>query len=211
MVIAFDLDDTLFFEIDFVRSAYQTIAKRYGGHLLAGMLSALTPADAFDSTGIPIEELLSIYRTHFPDIRLPWQSLYTLSVLRRQGHKLALITDGRELTQRNKIEALGLGRFFEPSNVFISESFGHLKTDGEAFRALMSSYPGEIYMYIGDNPAKDIAAPRSLGWTTVCIRDSGQNVHRQDFTLLSPDYILPSVLNLLDIVPLEQFHQKKHR
>lgn len=206
-VVAFDLDDTLFPEIEYVRSAYRAIASCYGLHLLPAMLAAPTPREAFDSTGLPADIVLGLYRSHKPDIRLPWQSLHALALLHNSGHHLAIVTDGRTITQQNKIDALGLGRFVAPENIFISESFGHPKTDGEAFRLLMRSHPGERCVYVGDNPDKDFRMPRSLGWLTVCVLDSGQNIHPQQLSARSddelPDLTVRSLAEIPDLVHLK--------
>ena len=107
MVVIFDLDDTLYPEMEFVRSAYRVVARRYGSQLLPPMLAAPTPREAFDSTGLPIEEVLELYRSHRPDIRLPWQSLYVMSVLgvRDRGPR------PRALHAAGSDADLGRGRF----------------------------------------------------------------------------------------------------
>ena len=207
MVIAFDLDDTLFKEIDFVRSAYREIARIHGAHLLPGMLNAASPREAFDSTGRPIEELLEIYRYHKPTIRLPWQSLYTLASLKNTGHELAIITDGRSLTQRNKIEALGLGRFVAPEMILISGEIGAEKLSGEPFRILMERRPEERFVYVGDNPAKDFEAANKLGWETIALNNNGENIHPQNFESvplpMRPHLRVDSLTEMLKIVNLE--------
>ena len=204
MVIAFDLDDTLCPEMEFVRSSYREIARIYGLHLLPAMYAAATTAAAFDSTGLPEEIFLPLYRYHFPDISLPMPSLYTLAALRNSGHTLALVTDGREATQQNKIEALRLKRFMAPDNIFVSEQCGHPKTDGYAFRTLMQRYPSAGYMYVGDNPEKDFRTPRSLGWITVCLLDSGRNIHPQHLKGVEeaslPNLMIKSLYELPDLV-----------
>ena len=35
------------------------------------------------------------------------------------------------------------------------------------------------FYYIGDNVVKDFIAPNQLGWTTICLLDNGQNIHKQ--------------------------------
>lgn len=205
-LVAFDLDDTLFQEMEFVRSAYREIARLYGRELLPRMLSASTPAEAFDSTGLPIEVCLDVYRNHFPDIALPWRSLYALEMLKRGGFQLALVTDGRSVTQGNKIAALGLTKYFAPEMIFVSEEVGESKTTGRAFRRIMELAPADRYFYVGDNPQKDFAVPRSLGWSTVALLDSGENVHSQNFQGVDPsalpDCVIHSLTELLGIVGL---------
>lgn len=183
MVIVFDLDDTLYPEMEFVRSAYRAIARRYGRGLLPAMLSAANPREAFDSTGLPAAEVIGLYRNHVPDIRLPWMSLYVLSRLARAGHTLGLVTDGRSITQRHKIEALELARFISPDLIMISEEVGEEKTSGRAFRSIMNrTEDGGPYVYVGDNPAKDFIAPNRLGWTTIGFRrgGNGENITQAD-------------------------------
>ncbi|MDE5988443.1 MAG: HAD family hydrolase [Duncaniella sp.] len=194
MVIVFDLDDTLFPEMEFVRSAYRAIARRYGAGLLPAMMSAASPREAFDSTGLPVEDLLGLYRTHVPDIRLPWMSLYVLSCLSRAGHVLGLVTDGRSVTQRHKIEALGLSRFMRPDLIMVSEEIGSGKLSGDAFRIIMGRTVGEgPYVYIGDNPEKDFVAPNALGWLTVGYGrgGNGENIFSYD-SLSQPEENRPA-------------------
>lgn len=182
MLVAFDLDDTLFPEMEYVRSAYRAIAHRYGRHLLPAMMTAATPAEAFDSTRLPIGEVLEIYRFHYPDIRLPMASLWALASLKARGDTLAIVTDGRAATQRAKFDALGLDRFVDPALLFISEEVGESKTEGTAFRRLTEMGGGaENCVYVGDNPAKDFRVPNMLGWNTICLLSNGENIHSQNF------------------------------
>jgi len=193
MVVVFDLDDTLYPEMDYVRSAYRAIARRYGAGILPAMLAASSPREAFDSTGIDIASILDIYRNHKPDIRLPWQSLYVLESLRLAGHRLGLVTDGRSTTQRNKIEALRLWRFIDPDMVMISEEVGSEKVSGVAFEriaAMCRDKDGGRYIYIGDNPAKDFYAPNRMGWMTVEVKScgDGEKIHGNNYDSLPDDY-----------------------
>lgn len=206
MVIVFDLDDTLYPEMEFVRSAYRAIARRYGAALLSSMMVARGPREAFDSTGLPIGEVLGIYRTHIPDIRLPAMSLYVLSALKRAGHTLGLVTDGRSVTQRHKIDALGLVRFVRGDLIMISEEIGSTKVSGEAFRIIMERTGGEgPYVYVGDNPEKDFVAPNSLGWMTVmfCRGGNGENIFNPDISVVPlqncPHFEIENMGELLNI------------
>ncbi|MDE6860980.1 MAG: HAD-IA family hydrolase [Duncaniella sp.] len=204
MVVAFDLDDTLYQEIEYVRSAYRAISRKFGAHYLPAMMSAATPAEAFDITGLDIAEELDIYRTHIPDIKLPWDSLYTLAMLRNLGHVLALITDGREVTQKHKVEALGLYRYMAQDMIYISESFGEGKMTGGAMRDIMAKYPSEKYLYIGDNPEKDFIRGNELGWLTVALKAKKDNIFVQKFDEVDsgwlPAFVIDNIIELIQIV-----------
>lgn len=203
MVIAFDLDDTLYHEMDYVHSAYRAIADKFGRKYYQLMMAAPTPADAFDATGIMIEELLHIYRHHFPDITLPMSSLYTLAALKKMGHTLALITDGRTSTQYNKIVALGLDRLISPDMIYVSEKFGQEKITGGAMRDIMAKRPGCRYMYVGDNLVKDFVRGNEMGWVTVCLKASSVNIFPQNFENIDSQFLPKKVIcNLYELLDL---------
>jgi len=204
MVVAFDLDDTLYQEMEYVRSAYRAIAAKFGAHYLSAMMSAPTPSIAFDATGLDVGAELDIYRNHFPDITLPWDSLYTLALLKNKGHTLALITDGRASTQGNKIAALGLERFINCEMIYISGDFGESKITGGAMRDIMKKCPGEKYLYVGDNPEKDFIRGNELGWITVALKAKIDNINPQNFKSVAsecrPDVVIQNMTELIEIV-----------
>lgn len=188
-IIVFDLDDTLYKERAFVESGFKAIARHLGNPSYADeMLTSWNDGkNAFEqliinhSLNATVDELLTVYRTHIPTIELESSMAETLDTLVAQGKTLGIITDGRTLTQFNKIKALGLSRWFDCDNIIISEEFGSAKPDKRNYRFFMTKYPGRKYTYIGDNIAKDFFAPNYLGWRTICIKDEGLNIHPQDF------------------------------
>ena len=59
----------------------------------------------------------------------------------------------------------------------------------------MNDNSGMNYVYIGDNPHKDFITPNKLGWTTICLLDRGQNIHKQNFINsleLNPHFFIKS-------------------
>ncbi len=195
-VICFDLDDTLYKEIDFLKSAYREIAfcAAQGDRMLADqayaeMLQAYRDGgNAFrrlnERLGLttPVADYLTMYRAHRPDIHLEEEFVATLDALKTAGHTIALITDGRSVQQRNKIAALGLNRWIEDSDIIISEEIGSEKPAEANYRRVMERHPeAERFVYVGDNPAKDFIAPNCLGWNSVCLLDNGENIHPQRF------------------------------
>ncbi len=196
-LVAFDLDDTLYKEIDYLRSAYREIARHaaHGDGMLAGDLLSLMiqtyrrGGNAFRrlnevlNADTPIDTYLQMYRSHRPNIHLAPEVSETLDELKATGCIIALITDGRSVQQRNKIAALGLDRWIADADIVISEEIGSEKPDEANYRRLMERHPKmEQFVYVGDNPKKDFLAPNRLGWTTVCLLDNGENIHPQRLT-----------------------------
>lgn len=199
--VVFDLDDTLFKEIDYVKSAFWEISRilrrEAGKDLYEEMLQLLMSGEEVFGTilskyGIENatkEELLSVYRNHIPEIQLEEQAAEKLDNLKRTGTPLGLITDGRSVTQRNKLRSLGIEDYFD--EILISEEFGTTKPEQRNFEYMQRKLSGEHHVYIGDNIKKDFIAPNSLGWETVCLLDDGSNIHPQQFNEINNEYQKP--------------------
>lgn len=200
-VVVFDLDDTLYKERDFLQSAYREIATVVESSdgapqgIYDQMLRWWQKGDNVFrllietyNVELTVDDLLTIYRSHVPAICLD-ETVRNLLDRLHQHSVLGVITDGRSMTQRHKVEALGLSAYMDEQDILISEETGYGKPSDEPFRQIMEFHPSCSYYYIGDNPAKDFEAPNRLGWTTICLLDDGHNIHRQDFSL--PPQMLP--------------------
>lgn len=225
-VICFDLDDTLCKEIDYLKSAYREIAEYAAEHcrgysdpvsvlahkaydvMLAAYhegLNAFEELNKFMGLNLPIADYLYIYRNHKPKIALCEDVVRTLDALKAEGVRIGLITDGRSVQQRNKIEALGMVRWIKDEDIVISEEFGSEKPALANYEFFMKRYPEcQDFTYIGDNLRKDFIAPNALGWITICLMDDGRNIHRQDFAL-TPAQAQPkkTIESLKDLIGLE--------
>lgn len=200
-VILFDLDDTLYKEIDFLCSAYRDISteieRRFGVHQVYEQMieDYRDHQDVFQQVidriggGLDKSYLLDRYRSHIPQIRLDQETISCLSALKDRHIPMGLITDGRSVTQRNKIRALGLHTWMEDPDIIISEEFGSEKPSEQNYRYFEERYPDSSFWYVGDNLRKDFVTPNRLGWQTVCLLDDGRNIHKQDFSL--PETWLP--------------------
>lgn len=221
-VVCFDLDDTLYKEIDYLKSAYREIAsyaadycrgcsdspiilsvKAYEAMLLAYKegQNAFERLNAFLGINLPISQYLQIYRMHKPNIRLSESVVSVLNLLKSSECIIGLITDGCSGQQRNKMEALGLNRWIMDEDIVISEEFGSEKPTSANYEYFMKRYPEcDEFIYIGDNLKKDFIAPNALRWLTVCLKDDGRNIHKQDFTSVStkamPKIIIDDIMNL---------------
>lgn len=219
-VVIFDLDDTLYKEIDFLKSAFKEIVEYAlegadalhlsSSDLFDGMLQAyFSNKDAFDylitTVGVYIDKptLLSIYRNHVPRISLSKDAFELLAEIKNQGFEIGIITDGRSIQQRNKIKALGLDKIVSEKNIVISEEFGSEKPSILNYEYFVERYPlADEFIYIGDNLKKDFIVPNKLGWKTICLLDDGRNIHKQDFSLLSsflPQHCVNSLREIIGV------------
>ncbi|MGM9739296.1 MAG: HAD family hydrolase [Candidatus Cryptobacteroides sp.] len=221
-VVCFDLNDTLYKEIDYMKSAYKEIAEYAAAHcdgcsdcvkILAikaynrmfeayqGGLNAFEELNRFLGLELPINDYLYIYRNHKPMITLSGDVAQTLDVLTRNQVRLGLITDGRSIQQRNKIEALGLNRWIKNDDIIISGEFGSEKPALANYEYFMKLYPGcRDFTYVGDNPDKDFIAPNILGWGTVCLKDDGRNIRKQDFLAVGKDSMPNRIIDTITMI-----------
>lgn len=189
-VIVFDLDDTLYSEFDYkvsgIRAVCTQLATLYPPYSAADLLALLDlhKSDWLDRLcahcGLNEAEKSSLlwhYRLHQPDIQ-PYMPSESLLALIRQFAASALISDGRSLTQRLKLHALGLGNCFD--HVLISEAFASEKPQPERFDFIRSRYPGKQWIYIGDNIKKDFVTPNRQGWLSIGLKASANNIHQHD-------------------------------
>lgn len=209
-IVCFDLDDTLYKEIDYVQSAYGEIATSVGHtELLPQMLqwfnegnNVFQELNNYLNKKTPIISYLEIYRNHYPTISLSDGVEEVLNELMNRGFILGLVTDGRSRTQRNKISALGLERWFENSNIIISDEFGTEKTNEKNFRYFEELYPEASFTYVGDNSRKDFVVPNQRHWVTIMLKDNGRNIHHQTEVPegYSPQIIISDIGELLDML-----------
>lgn len=212
MVIVFDLDDTLYDEIDFVRSGFRAVAERVDpmrATQLARFMSATFDAEGsgkvFDATiarfdlAWSVTDLVAHYRAHLPDIAIPDTRAAVLSRLRSR-FAFGMVSDGPRVTQRNKFERLGLGELIARP-VFTSE-IGAPKPSRTPFGAVMVQHPTERdFVYIADNPRKDFIAPRALGWKTIRFRNP-RGIYRdvQSDATTRADVDIDAFVDVLDLV-----------
>jgi putative hydrolase of the HAD superfamily len=98
-------------------------------------------------------------------------AIETLEALKSRGMKMALITNGGAVSQRQSIERFGLPRYFDC--IVIEGEFGCGKPDERVFRHALESCgcePKAAWM-VGDNIHADIETPLRLGMHTVLVRD----------------------------------------
>lgn len=183
-VVVFDLDDTLYLEKDYQASGFKSVidllcslypVRRQelekiadkGGDVIGGFV---------DEVGYPSikESLLWHYRLHSPKIRLSDDVKNLLNLLESKDIHIAILTDGRSITQRRKLLALGLDKY----HVYISDEYdGHTKPNPMRFKVIENNIPADKYVYVGDNVDKDFVAPNELGWLSIGLMPKPSFIH----------------------------------
>ncbi|MDZ7627749.1 MAG: HAD family hydrolase [Parvularculaceae bacterium] len=187
--IVFDLDDTLYPERSYVRSCFQWISRRLcDASIFAELWTRFEAGDGdpigrlTKARGIGAEDtsaLISEMRAHRPEITLDPGAAELLARLRTQSRAYSIVTNGRSITQRMKVAALGLE---DATAIVISEEFGASKPDASLFREVERFHAAQRHLYVGDNPAIDFEGPNSIGWeTAMLIREDG--IHRRPLAL----------------------------
>jgi putative hydrolase of the HAD superfamily len=180
--IVFDLDDTLYAEADYVQSgkaavtdmAYELFGVDFSHDvaiLETGFLDYI--AEKLGGHAGLKESLLWTYRLHHPKIQVRVGVKELITGLKTRGDSVAIITDGRSVTQRLKIAALEL----DVEHIFISDEIGFEKPDPAAFLAVENRCATQAYVYVGDNVHKDFDVPRNRGWLSVGLRHDERAIH----------------------------------
>lgn len=199
--VVFDLDDTLYDEFDYLLSGFRFVAQRFcpEDELIAhdllldaykkGKNAFRTLIDHYqlEEKGVEVDEILNCYRSHKPILKFRECAYNFIALLKEMNIKTGIITDGRAVTQRSKLESLGI--LDKMDYVLISEEFGSEKPAQKNYEAFYERFGKRQYVYIGDNTEKDFVSPNLLGWGSICIKDSGRNIHKQNFNL--PHRYLP--------------------
>ena len=200
-VVVFDLDDTLYLEADYVDSGvhhicaqinylcgidcYEAIqAARLRDEKLDWLSLACQLADLKPSVK---ESLLWMYRLHLPVINLSENCSRSLEKIRASALAVAVLTDGRTVTQKLKLASLGLGHW----PVYISEDYESSKPAPERFQTIQKDFPADQYVYVADNVQKDFLGCNPLGWLGIGMRGNDRNIYSQSTQDL-PESALPA-------------------
>ncbi len=210
MTVVFDLDDTLYDEIEYCRSGFTTVSQ-----FLADLSGAPPAERIFDclwkqftagnrtktfnaaldelarqkkgGLGMSyddklIGELIEIYRNHTPKITLPADSRDVLSQLSGK-YTLALLTDGFLPAQQLKVQALGIEKYFKC--IIYTEQLGRefWKPSPVGFEKLMQTLnvKPQIIAWVADNEKKDFITPNKLGFFTIQL-DRPARIHLESGT-----------------------------
>lgn len=193
-VAVFDLDDTLY---DCFRQRVMA-AHRHAAKVMAESGVPATPAEIFrvrmeafqtdpqlrhidgevcrrfgvvDAAAIMLRARNAYFSTPVGKLRLFPATLRVLRALRKRGVRNFIVSFGDPETQHAKVRALGLEREKSVEKIFYADT-AHVITKEAVFRSLLRNVepdPAKV-LVVGDRPASEIRAGKSLGMHTVRIQ-----------------------------------------
>jgi putative hydrolase of the HAD superfamily len=213
--LIFDLDDTLYYEKEYVLGAFKEVAyylgNKYGKNeeklyiRMKEILEALGRGKIFNiiceenNFNEDIKQLVNIYRNSKPKLELYDDSKEFLSWARKQGYKLGIITDGCSKVQWNKIKGLDIEGLVDKIIVTDDLGKGFWKPHEKSYLDIMKWFNvvKNECIYIGDNPNKDFIGAKGIGIKTIrIIRERGDHIK----TFLGEEYEADSnIMNLLEL------------
>jgi FMN phosphatase YigB (HAD superfamily) len=191
--VGFDLDGTIYDELDFILQVYLPIAILLAnlsnqdqqevyrwmvnrwlekGSSYNRIFEEVLSSKGVDEGKKTIERCLHIFKHFRPEISLTNRVKILLDNF-KSNYPLFLITDGNDLLQRAKFKALGLGKWFEINNIAISGDYGRKYQKPSAFMAsqievLRDIKPSRV-IYFGDREVDALFA-RNAGFGFIPVK-----------------------------------------
>ena len=217
-VIIFDLDDTLYDELTFVKSGFMKVSKflydeyrLYQKETYEFMINRLKQdrKNIFDDLLLQnkiysknlVKSCISIYRMHKPNIKLESEVIYSLK--RLKNYSKYILTDGNKIVQNNKIRSLGLKNYM--NGIILTSNYGlkNAKPSPYCFLKIckLENIEPKNALYIGDNPHKDFVGIKPLGFKTIRILQGQYKIlklskkYEADFFINSLKEITPKLLS----------------
>lgn len=217
-LILFDLDNTLYPEIDFVKSGFyfvsQFLAEKYSFNQTEVYNRLL---DIFNKKGrgevfniflkekqIFSEEILKLliylYRSHEPKIELYNESFPVLQELKKKNYKLGLITNGKASIQKRKVRSLNIESIFDL--IIYTDDIGnnreYWKPSIIPFKIILEyfDFKAEESVYIGDDAEVDFFGPKALNMHTIQINCKKHKSAEYEITNLNQ---ITNIISLIDL------------
>ena len=159
--LCIDLDDTLYNEIDYVLSGYNDYIKKNLKNKIKFKLTKKeilknlpNHIDIFQKkNNLPSNEKINLIKK--------------ILTLKKYFNKICIYTNGRSITQRNKIKRIGLNKLFD--KIFISEEMKYKKPDLNYFLTIENYLNSQKIIFIGNNYKLDLMIPIKRGHKTIYI------------------------------------------
>jgi putative hydrolase of the HAD superfamily len=213
--VVFDLDDTLYDEIEYYKSGFRAVARIVAEtqglgdekklyDVLWSLFSkgnhTTTFNMAFEQLGLACDDkfigsAVQSFRLHRPLMALPAGTENVLKTL-YEKYTLALLTDGYLPAQRLKVQALEIEKYFRC--IIYTEELGrkYWKPSTAGFEKILETLKikGKNCVYAADDLTKDFIAPNKLGFGTIqLIRPNGIHHGKAPDEDAKPKYVIKSL------------------
>jgi len=182
--IIFDLDNTLYNQVDYIEDLMEHISlllsRKYNldvdetskvllsywmekgpfyGHFFDDIVQKLS-IDKNEA-----QKLITTSHSYRPNIR-PYPGVLAALDKLQKNYSLAMITDGNEEVQQNKIDALGIEQYF---GKILYATENNMKPSPEPYVAVLDHFKlqPEEAIYVGDNPTVDFITPSIMRMMTI--------------------------------------------
>ena len=222
--VIFDLDDTLYNEIDYVLQGFRNVAEYLGKEYfvdvnevherMCEILKEQGRGKIFDSIceayhiDAPVKKLVEMYRATRPKLSLYQDAEEVIRKLRQKNIGLGLITDGCSQVQHQKIDALFLNDKMDV--VLATDDLGkdeegkpYSKPNPKVYEVVLKKLqcrPQEA-VYVGDNPQKDFVGAKALGMKTIrIVREQGDHMRDQVDAEYEADVIIQNLTECMEFL-----------
>jgi putative hydrolase of the HAD superfamily len=183
--IVFDLDDTIYPQVEYKRSGFKAVASWLDDKRGVDSATVLQALEAIlnqfgasypyifdrlvEGLNLKIElvpELVAGFIHHEPQIDC-YDGVFPMLTRLKAQYRLGILTDGRLSVQTKKITALGLRNRVD--KILFSDSMGLEKPATQLYAWFEKAFDldGPNLMYVGDNPTKDFYGANQRQWETV--------------------------------------------
>jgi len=193
--VIFDLDDTLYPQIQHVHSGFAAVATYVDRRFnvpAKDAYAALRFASETGARGSEFQRLCQVYgldetivvdlvreyQAHRPQLWLTHGALKAITTFRESGWQTALLTNGDPAVQAEKVRALRLPGLIDHV-VYANDHAPAGKPAPEPFVEVLRrlQLPAHEAVMVGDNPVNDIDGARAVGIRTIFIARPGRLHH----------------------------------
>ena len=209
--VIFDLDDTLYDENQYFAEVITAVCLRYSlnRERMLYMLNSHRFKRSRDIFGDLLrdqgqftpelqEAMFSLYRTIDCNILLASDVRSLLTRLREADVRIALLTNGDVLAQRNKVRVLDIEGFVDHVVYARDQGKQYEKPSSLAFKRALSALrasPSET-LFVGDNSYTDIYGASRVGLTTIWLNDGSMFCEGADFVIENLSELFPIMRSL---------------
>lgn len=189
--VVFDLDDTLYEQMDYLSGAFRAAsailgdeaAKRVAAELVAttrergsahpGLFEEALTRCGLAADGDRLRAMERAFLAYRPAALHCYPGVQPMLATLAVRYPLALVSDGVVEMQRTKLRALGIAPYFR--TIVLSDALGGTATRKPSPAPYLAALRGlrtasERTVCVGDNPSRDFAAARALGMPTIRVR-----------------------------------------